>query len=295
LVHYPYFDFFFFTLPLVKSKKTLVTLHDCTPLVFPENYPVGFEGRINFFLQKMSLKSVKAVLTDSENSKKDIIKYLAVPPEEIYVIYLAADPIYQKLNTNDLKQKTKLKYNLPEKFLLYVGDVNYNKNLLGLIKAFNLVKEGELNLVLVGRAFENRELSEVKILFSSIKDLNLGRKVRFLGFVPDEDLVSVYNLASVYCQPSFYEGFGLQILEAMACGCPVVTSNISSLPEIAGDAAVLVNPNSVAEIARGIKKLLEEKNFRDEKIQAGFSQAKKFSWDKTAEETIKVYEKLLEE
>lgn len=293
IVHYPYFDFFFFTLPLRKKQKTIVTIHDCIPLVFPKYYPLGIKGKVKFFLQKLSLENASAILADSESSKNDIFRYLGVPIEKIKVIYLAADSIYKKMEDGRWNIEIRQKYDLPNDFILYVGDVNYNKNLPGLIRAFKLIQNIQLSLVMVGKSFENAKLKEVEALAGLIENLKLTKRVKILGFVPDEDLVRIYNLAKVLCMPSYYEGFALQILEAMSCGCPVVTSNISSMPEVAGEAAVLVDPNNVDEIASGIRKLIEEKEFRNKIINAGFKRASEFSWQKTAKETIKVYEKIL--
>lgn len=293
LIHFPYFDLFFHTLPIIKKKKTVVTIHDCIPLVFPECYPSGIKGKISFFLQKISLKTVDGVITDSESSKKDIVKFLDYPEEKIDVVYLAADPRYKNIKMEEKKKaEIRKKYGLNEKFGLYVNDVNYNKNLPGLIKAFNEVKDN-LQLVLVGKAFENQNLPEIKNILGLIDTLKLNDKIKILGFVPDEDLIFLYNMTEVYCQPSFYEGFGLQILEAMACGSPVVTGNVSSMPEVSGDAGILVNPNDVRDIAEGINKVISNPAFRSKMIKLGFDQAKKFSWVKTAEETIKCYEKVL--
>lgn len=293
VVHYPYFDFFFLTLPLRKRHKAIVTIHDCTPLVFPKYYPPGIKGKVKFFLQKFSLKKVSAVLADSESSKNDIIRYLGVPSEKIQVVYLAPDPIYQRITKNAFLNLMAEKYCLPEEFVLYVGDVNYNKNLSGLVKAVKLIKNLKVDLVLVGKSFENNELSEVKNLKKLIDSLGLKERVKILGFVPDKDLMGIYNLAKVFCMVSLYEGFGLQILEAMASGCPVVTGNVSSLPEIAGGAAVLVDPYKIEEITVGIEKLIRDEKFRSKIVDAGLKRAGEFSWQKTAKETIKVYEKIL--
>lgn len=295
LAHYPYFDFFFLTLPLIKKKKTVVTVHDCIPLVFPEHYPPGPKGKVKFFIQKLSLKNVSAVITDSDNSKKDIEKFLGVPEEKINTVYLAADPAFKKLLAGNWQEKNRQKYRLPEKFVLYVGDVNFNKNLPNLIEAFARIEDKQVYLVLVGKAFEKKELEEVRNLLSLISQKKISERVKILGFIPDEDLVSIYNLSNVYCQPSFYEGFGLQVLEAMACGCPVITSGVSSLPEIAGDAAFFVDPYSYENISEAIQKVIDDEKLRQKMIELGFSQAKKFSWKKTAEETINIYEKILEE
>lgn len=294
ILHYPYFDFFFLTLPLVKKVKTVVTIHDCIPLVFPDKYPTGIKGKIKFSIQKYSLKNVDAVLTDSESSKKDIMEFLNVPKEKINVVYLAADPIFKKLpNGSEILGKVSRKYKLPSEYMLYVGDVNYNKNLIRLIDAFSKVDDENFHLVMVGKSFENKILKETKQILNLIEALNISKRVHLPGFIPDEDLLVIYNLAKIYCMPSLYEGFGLQILEAMACGVPVITSGVSSTSEISGKAALLVNPLKTEEISAAIKKLMADKLFRDKMIKLGSDQVNNFSWNKTAQETINVYRKVL--
>lgn len=299
IIHYPYFDLFFHTLPLKKQTKTVVTIHDLIPLMFPKDFPSGIKGKIRFFLQRTALKNVNTIITDSQNSKKDIIKYLNINENKISVVYLAAAKEFTPKSEKEILEIRK-KYNLPEKFVLYVGDVNANKNLIQLIEAFCEVNNShpKLHLVLVGRAFKNHKLVQVKEIKEKIVNSKLEDKVHIISNVPldpSKDLVAIYNAASVYVQPSLYEGFGLPILEAFACGTPVVASNVSSIPEITGDAAILVNPNSIPQIASGIKKAitLSETN-RNKLIEKGMLQAKKFSWKKTALETIAIYKKIIE-
>ena len=295
LIHFPYFDLFFHTLPIIKKKKTVVTIHDCIPLIFPKYYPSGIKGNFSFLLQKIALGSVNMVLTDSDSSKKDIKTMLNCPESKIKTVYLAPDEKYQKLIIgNEIKEELSKKFGLQGDFILYAGDANYNKNIESLIKAFARIDK-KYQLVLVGKAWENNQLPEVQKAKEIVKNESLDDRVRFVGFLDDRELVQLYNLAKVYCQPSFYEGFGLQILEAMACGCPVVTSNLSSMPEVAGAAAVLVNPYRIEDIAEGINRLITDESFRKDKINLGYTQTKKFSWVKTAEETIKYYEKVVSE
>jgi len=295
LVHHPFFDFFFLSLPLLKAKPTIVTIHDCTPLVFPENYPPGLKGSLKYQIQKFSLKGVKRVITDSQNSKKDIVHFLNYPEDRIDVVPLAAGNELKKITDFKTLEAIKRKYLLPGKFVLYVGDVNYNKNLPGLVKACRKIG---ISLAVVGKqaVSENFDRGNIenKPLIDFLKLVDESKDVFRLGFVKEEELAGLYSLAACYCQPSFYEGFGMQILEAMGCGCPVVASETSSFPEVAGKAATLVNPDSIENIAEGIKKTIEDQEFRDKIIKAGFTQVKKFSWQKTARETIKVYEKVLE-
>lgn len=295
LIHYPVFDFFFLTLPIIKKKKSVVTVHDCIPLVFPEQYPTGIKGKIKFGIQKYSLKNVDAVLTDSENSKKDIVRFLNVPEDKIQVVYLAADPVFKKISSNSTQLKTvSKKYELPSKFVLYVGDVNYNKNLFRLIEAFSKMNDESNHLVLIGKAFENKSLKETISIVKFIENLKISDRVHLLGFVTDEDLLAIYNLAQIYCMPSLYEGFGLQILEAMSCGCPVITSNLSSMTEISGNAALLVNPLSVDEITSSLNVLSADKTKREDLINKGLIQSKKFSWENAATETFEVYKRVFE-
>lgn len=301
LVHYPWFDLFFRSLPLVKLYPTIVTVHDVMPLIFKQGYPVGIRGRLNFQYQKFSLQGCKAVITVSQSAKKDIIKYLNVDPEKITVIAEAAGDSFLKLAADE-KDKIKRKLHLPKRFLLYVGDVNFVKNLPFLIKAFGeVVKEQpELKLVLVGGAFlkkaaetDHPELASLKLMNKLIEELNLKEKVIRLGQLETKDLVGVYNLAVVYIQPSLYEGFGLPILEAMSCGTPVVCSDRGSLPEVGGNAAYYFNPEKESSLIESLLKLLTDEPLRDKLSMAGLKQAKKFSWEKAAQETIRLYEQVI--
>ena len=294
LVHYPYFDLFFKTLPLIRKRKTVVTIHDTTPLVFPEHYPPGIKGRLKFEAQKMTLKTVSRVITDSQNSKKDIAHYLGYPQKKIEVVYLAASKIFQPIKEKNKLERVSKKYQLPLKFVLYVGDVNYNKNVLGLVKACKAMK---LPLVIVGKQAVQKKFDQTNIenqsLVQLIKQYGQDKEVIRVGYVPDEDLVVLYNLATVYCQPSFYEGFGLPVIQAMACGTPVVTSKEASLPEIAGQAAVLIDPYDINDITNGLSVAIEDEDLREQLIKRGLNQAKKFSWEKVANETYKVYQKVV--
>lgn len=288
VVHYPYFDLFFATLPLKKTKPTVVTIHDVIPLIYPEYYRPGIRGWLKFKKQKFSLKSAAAVITDSETSKKDIVRFLDIPQDRIYVVHLAAGKEFIKLKRENKKAEIIKKYNLPESFVLYVGDVNYNKNVPGLVRAFARLVNG-LKLVLVGEAFRNKQLPETKIILQLIEELGIENKVLTPGFVPPEDLAYLYNLASVYCQPSFYEGFGLPILEAMSCGCPVVAAKTQALVEINEGACLFVEPKNPEAIAQGLSTVLQDNKLKKQLIKGRLQHVKKFSWDNTAKKTLKIY------
>ncbi len=298
LVHYPYFEPFFLTLPLRKPAPAVVTVHDLIPLVFPQYFPAGIKGSLKWQIQKLSLKNCQEIITDSESSKKDIIRFTGFPEDRVNVIYLASAPEFKKLElgppVDGWKLELQQKYHLPDNFVLYVGDVTWNKNLPGLIEA---MKQIEMPLVMVGKALVdenfdrtnpwNQDLAKVHELAKN------APQIMRLGFVPGEDLVGLYNLATVFAMPSFYEGFGLPVLEAMACGCPVVAGNTSSLQEICGKAAILVDPENTEEIADRLLRILRlPKEEREELIQKGIEQAQKFSWEKTAQETLAIYRKI---
>jgi len=292
LLHIPYFHPYFLTLPFVKRKPLVITIHDLIPVKYPEHFPPGIKGRLRWEVQKKLLRRADAVITDSFASKKDIVKLTGYPKEKVHVIYLASGEEFKELNNlkeQKFKEKIREKYNLPRKFVLYVGDINWNKNVPSLVKA---AWELEMPLVIVGKQATSKNFDrchpENQDLVWLQENID-GEKVIALGFLSTEDLVAVYNLAAVYCQPSFDEGFGLPVLEAMQCGCPAVVSKRGSLPEIADKAAVLVKPTK-RDIARGIKEAIkEEKKLR----KKAFSWVKKFSWQKTAQETVSVYRRVL--
>ena len=290
VVHYPYFEPFFLSLPLFKKAKTVVTIHDLTPIVFPKDFPVGIKGFLKWQVQKIALKSVDAILTDSVISKKDIVSILNIPDKKVFVVHLSADNVFKKiLVSKDSKNKLLKKYNLPEKFGLYVGDATANKNLPRLIDA---IIGGSVPLVMVGKALSetatdtNSWNRDLVIVQNKIKNNPLFFPI---GFVSSEDLVLLYNCATFLIMPSLYEGFGLPILEAMKCGCPVITTKEGSIPEIAGDSAFYVDAYSVANISEGVKKVFDSEVVRQDLSRMGLAQASKFSWEKTAEATIKVY------
>ncbi|MFZ5845207.1 MAG: glycosyltransferase family 4 protein [Patescibacteria group bacterium] len=293
LVHYPYFEPFFLTLPLFKSFPTVVTVHDLIPIAWANHFPRGVRGEIKWQIQRLALKSARVVITDSYASRRDIVKYAGIDKEKIKVIYLAPAEIYRRIQNQKEFLRVSQKYRLPDTFILYVGDVNWNKNLLGLLKALAILKNKKNKLVLVGKAFFAENIIEVKEINRRVQEFSLEDRVIKLGFVPEKDLVAIYSSARVYVQPSFAEGFGLPVLEAMACGCPAVVARASSLQEISGPATT-VDPQNPDDIASGIKRIWES----DADTYRALSQqatewSKKFNWEKTARETIAVYEKVV--
>ena len=294
IAHYQKFNPYFFSIPFSKRTKTVLTIHDLIYLIYPKHYPAGIKGRIRFLMQKFLVKNVDAVVTISETSKKDIVRFLGIPQEKIHVIYLAPKEVFKPFSDQKLLSKIKSKYSLPERFVLYVGDVDYSKNLLSLCKACKLSK---IPLVIVGKQAASKDFDRThplnRSLVKLLREYGDNPDIMRMGFVPDEDLVGIYNLASLYCQPSFYEGFGLPVLEAMASGCPVVASRTQALVEIAEPGALFADQKDPADIAEKISLVLKDSTLRAQLIETGRVLVKKYSWDKVARETHDVYKEVL--
>jgi glycosyltransferase involved in cell wall biosynthesis len=295
LVHYPYFEPFFLTLPVFSKYRKIVTVHDLTPLVFPDHFKSGLKGNLKWQIQKLALKNADAIIADSESSKKDIIKHVDINPTKIKVVYLAAGEEFARIQNSESRiQNLRKKYQLPEKFVLYVGDVTWNKNLPRLIEA---VKKINVPLVMVGNALVQTDVDMSnpwnKDFNKVLKLVDGDKRIIRLGFVSKEELVLLYNIAAVFAMPSIYEGFGLPLLEAMSCECPVVTSKGGSIPEIAGEASRYVDAYDIDSIAAGISEVFNSKSLQQELSKKGLVQAKKFTWRKTARETVNVYEAVM--
>lgn len=293
LIHFPYFDPFFLTLPLWKRYKTVVTVHDLTPLVFPNDFPIGIKGFLKWQLQKFNLKQVDAIITDSESSQKDIARICGISEKKIHVVYLAAGERFKQIGKHQL-ESIKKKYNLPEKFVLYVGDATPNKNLPRFLQA---IEKLQIPLIMVGKSLADRSINKENPWnkdLVTVQHMNENNPlIKLVGFVADDELVALYNLATVFVMPSLYEGFGLPILEAMASGCPVVCSNAGSLKEVAGDAACFVDPYDSSAIAVGIDKVYKDVSLQKELTAKGLEHVKKFTWKKTGEETVDIYQSIL--
>lgn len=315
VIHYPYFDLFNNTLPGHKVTNTVITVHDVIPLLYPQHYPPGIRGRLKLFQQKQALQSTKAVITDSQTSKKDIIRFLGYSTKKIYPIYLAPSFNYKK-PSESVAEKIRRKYKLPTKFVLYVGDINYNKNLITLAKACT---QAQVPLVIVGKQAAGLETQMNKadlaggvqdsirylmgkthpelVHYKELKRLfDKHKKTIFrIGYLEDEEFCAVWQMASVYCQPSLYEGFGLPVLEAFSAGVPVIASRTQALVEIAEDTALFVDPLDIDAWVKQIKKVTEDKNTAKKLIQLGKDKLRNYSWTKTAQMTYEVYRKAYKE
>ena len=280
-----------YVLPLLTPSKTVVTIHDCIHLMFPEY----LRHRLGYAYARASLYTAahksNRILTVSEASKRDILKFFNVPPEKIVVTPNAIDDRFSAPPSDEHVAETRERYQLSHSYLLYVGNIKPHKNLERLIEAFHLVRmqgRSELELLIIGD-----EISKLQGLRRAVHKHDIHRYVRFLGYVPDKTLAVLYRLASVFVFPSLYEGFGLPPLEAMASGTPVVTSNVSSLPEVVGDAAVQVDPYSAEAIAHGILTVLRSPHLRSELQARGLKRVQEFSWARSVRRVREVYEEVL--
>jgi glycosyltransferase involved in cell wall biosynthesis len=276
-----------YVLPPFVPCRSVVTIHDTIHLMFPQYLP----NRAAYAYARASMwaavKRSDRVLTVSESSKRDIVRYFKVADEKVVVVYNALDERFGAEPRPEEVARVRERFQLDHGFVLYVGNIKPHKNLVRLIEAFEaLRREGfeELKLLIIGD-----EITKWPALRRAVHKHKLHKHVRFLGFQSDETLAVLYRLAAVFVFPSLYEGFGLPPLEAMASGTPVVTSNLSSLPEVAGDAAVLVDPYDAMAIKEGIRRVLTDEALREELRRKGLARARQFSWEQSVARTLQIY------
>ncbi len=287
LLHEPHY-----VLPPATPCPAVVTIHDCIHLMFPQYLP----HRAAYLYARAAMwaatQKARRILTVSEASKRDILHYFRVPEERISVIYNAIDERFFVEPDEAHVERVKERFQLDHPFALYVGNIKPHKNVTGLIDAFGRARAlglDDMKLVVIGD-----ELSKYPGLRQGVHRHRLDKHVRFFGFQPLETLSVFYRLARVFVFPSFYEGFGLPPLEAMACGTPVVTSHVSSMPEVAGGAAVLVDPHRPDEIADGIVRAATDEALRANLIARGKARAREFSWARSVAQIRRIYSDVLE-
>lgn len=267
-----------------------ITLHDIIPLRMPETVSDRYLYIFNNELPKI-INGCDGILTVSEFSKQDIAKEFNFPENKIFVTHLAAEDIYRPLDKYQCKKILEKEYNIKEDFILYVGGFSPRKNILGLIEAFSILPKDikkNLKLVITGKKGISYSIYKERAI-----DLHIEDDVIFTDFIPLEKLPIFYNASELLAYPSFYEGFGLPPLEAMACGTPVIASNVTSVPEVCYESALLINPYDIKELATSIEKVLKDESLRSKMINNGLIQSSKYSWNITAKSTIRSYEKIL--
>jgi glycosyltransferase involved in cell wall biosynthesis len=282
-----------FYAPALVPMPLVVTVHDLTDVLTPQvgTSPIVQAGRL-FFARRALLRASR-VLAVSHSSKRELSRAFRVPEGKIEVIYNALDERFLSEPLSPDADRILERHAVTPPFVLYAGNIKPQKNLARLIEAFAVVKAelrddpffGQLKLLLIGD-----DLGKHPDLRRAVVRTRLREDVRFLGFVPHHVLRVFYAHASAFLFPSLYEGFGLPPLEAMAHGTPVLTSNVSSLPEVFSDAALLVNPENVFEIARGIRQILTEGVLRETLVRNGFECVRKYSWERAAKQILQVYE-----
>jgi glycosyltransferase involved in cell wall biosynthesis len=279
-----------YVMPPAVRCRSIVTIHDCIHLMFPQYLP----NRAAYLYAKASMwmaaRRSHKILTVSEASKRDIIRFLNVPASKVVVVYNAMDERFGVAPSEEAIARVRERYQLDHRFVLYVGNIKPHKNLVRLVEAFEQLRArgfDDLTLLIIGD-----EISKLPALRRAVHSHKLHKHVRFLGYLPDDTLAVLYRLADVFVFPSLYEGFGLPPLEAMACGAPVVTSNVSSLPEVTGDAAVLVDPYDATSIADGVAKVLSDPALRSEMRVKGIARAREFSWERSVSRTRQIYQEV---
>lgn len=271
--------------PYLQPCQTVITVQDLHPFIIPDfRFIADARG---FKWQMKALRKAAAVISVSNNTKQDLMRFLDLPSEQIEVIPMAASEHFQVLD-NSVAERIVRQFDLPDPFVLYVGNYNTHKNIEALIDAW-LLLPATVHLALVGR----KETYPASFL----ERISRGRReetVHFIGGLShySPELVALYNRAAVFVFPSLYEGFGLPVLEAMQCGCPVVASKRGSLPEVVGDAGVLVEPQASYELADAMRRILDDPLWREDLRKRGFVNARRFSWERTAQKTLDLYHRV---
>lgn len=268
-----------FVLPPTRARKEVLTVHDLSFKRMPEttipNLKWYLEGAV-----PRSVARADLILADSDATRRDLIELFHTPPDRIQTLYSGYDTMFRPVTDESELDRVRAAYKFAKPFILFVGSIEPRKNLARLIEAYaRLPQHGELDLVIAGgRGWMYDEI------YAAPQKFGVSDSVRFLGYTPDTDLPALYSLAELVAYPSLYEGFGLPVLEAMACGAAVVTSNNSSIPEVAGDAALMIDAHDTEAITWAMQRVLDDPLWRAALRQKGLRQAKKFSWDKSAQE-----------
>jgi glycosyltransferase involved in cell wall biosynthesis len=275
--------------------QKVLTVHDLSYLRHPE----FFSRRKNFWHSSIDVKKMvkkfDKIVAVSENTKNDLMELAETQHEKVKVIYAGVPSDYRPLPINDsLVKAVKEKHDLPEKFILYLGNIEPRKNISGLIKAYNNLRRDNLELKDVKLIVAGATGWKIDDTFSELQASPYYNDIKFLGYIDREDKPALYNLATVFIYPSFYEGFGFPPLEAMACGLPVITSNISSLPEIVGNAALTVDPYNISALSQALKEVITNLPLHDELVEQGIIRASAFNWRQTAQNYLEIFKELHE-
>ncbi len=288
-------------LPLIHPRRSVVTIHDLGFQYYPEAHTL-FQNLYLRWSTRYNAQAAARVVADSEATRRDLLRTYHIPEDKIVVAYPGRDERLAMVKEPKLLDAARARYGLSKRYLLYVGTLHPRKNLVRLVRAFSAVLgattsmsertgdsgfEGDCALQLVLAGQKGWLYEEI---FAEVRKLNLQDRVVFTGYVPDADLPSLLSGALVFAFPSLYEGFGLPVLEAMACGTPVICSNLSSLPEVGGDAALLVDPLDVEALAAALSQIITDEGLRTTLVERGFEQVQRFSWRRCASQVLEVLE-----
>jgi glycosyltransferase involved in cell wall biosynthesis len=276
-----------FILPPVRRARTLLTVHDLSFI----RHPQGATPALRRWLEQVvprSLARADHVLADSESTCQDLIDIFGFAPEKITVVGAGVEPRFQPVTEPGLLDRLKARYRLPERFILGLGTLEPRKNFEGLIRAYSQspVRESHHLVIAGGKGWLYDGI------FATAQASPVASRIHLIGFVADDDLPALYSLADIFAYPSHYEGFGIPVIEAMACGTPVVCANNSSLPEVAGQAALQVTATDLPALAEALDRLATDQALRQQAIQEGFRQARQFEWPAAARRLLAVYERL---
>jgi glycosyltransferase involved in cell wall biosynthesis len=281
LLHHPAF-----VGPLASACPFVITVHDLSYLFFPQ----GFRTLNRSYLQtftRLSVHRARRVIAVSESTKRDLVQQYGLSPGKVDVVYNGVDTGYRPLPANEVAA-FRSREGLPERFILFVGTLEPRKNVVRLVEAYARLPRGRPPLMFVGgKGWLYDEI------FARVEALGLSGEVRFVGYVPAEVLPWWYNAADLFVYPSLYEGFGLPPLEAMACGTAVISSTASSLPEVVGQAGLLIDPTHTEALATAMEQVLADREMQEHMESAGLAQAQKFSWEQTARQTVESYRRAL--
>jgi glycosyltransferase involved in cell wall biosynthesis len=273
-------------LPPMRTQKSVFTIHDLIFRFFPEYHLPLNRWYLSLMLPRF-MRRADAIIAVSENTRRDVSRLMGIPSEKIQVIYEGVHPCFHPIRDADEIARVCEKYRVPEKFILYLSTIEPRKNVVGLVQAFHALLAQDAttpDLVIAGR-----KGWLYQPVFQHVHDLGLESRVHFTDWIEEVDAPTLISAAEMFVYPSLYEGFGLPPLEAMACGTPLICSNAASLPEVVGDAALLVNPKSVNEISAAMSRVLSDAALRDEMRAKGIARAAQFTWERAARETLAVY------
>ena len=276
-------------IPSILGKKTVLTIHDATSLILPETHLGRSEEMISRFLFKLAIRKAKKIIVPSNSTKIDVLRLTKVKEDKVSVINLGIEHTFNRATKKELAL-VKKKYNLPKDYILFNATLEPRKNLNGLLRAFDLlISKYKMKIPLVVAGKKGWGYKE---FFDLSKELKLDQYIFYLDWVDNCDMTTIYSGAKLFVYPSLYEGFGLPLLSAMKIGIPIVTSRVSSIPEVVGEAAILVDPHNINELASSMIGVVRDEKLAKSLVKKGFAQVRKFSWERTAEQTLKIYKEV---